>query len=305
VIKNKGKNYHGFVLGDDLYVIHGQWGMDLLARVLKIVDYPLSNGLKQPKLTISNIRRNIKDRVAEANRMSIEAQKAALNAANKATLAQLKANAADGQATDQKARLDLILDNDGNMTTQSKRLYITTHMYADNLGLCAVDSSDPEKYVYLSAGGIDITKGFMRLFRDDGYPIVQDGVAHFDFAIDSHEPPFTDGGIVQSGFWFKGNNYSWGNCNYYSYKHTARYLKVLLGVAVDEGGTGWARITTGAGQELWKYSHQAKKEDWAYITATVDLGVPDGQVKFFYVQLSTSDVSQYAYVRVLRKWLEG
>jgi hypothetical protein len=79
---------------------------------------------------------------------------------------------------------------------------------------------------------------------------------------------------------------------------------MLLGVSVDSGGTGWVRIMESATVKLWEYSHQLTGNNNT-VTVTVDLGVPTYQAKQFYLQLSTSDTSKTAYVRVLRKWLEG
>jgi hypothetical protein len=80
---------------------------------------------------------------------------------------------------------------------------------------------------------------------------------------------------------------------------------MLLGVSVDAGGTGWVRIMESAnGTKLWELSHQYTGAG-QLVTVTIDLGVPTYQLRQFYLQLATSNSSQFAYVRVLRKWLEG
>lgn len=134
--------------------------------------------------------------------------------------------------------------------------------------------------------------------------IVNQALVNYDFSIDAAEPAFTDGGIFVSDIWYKGNNTVWGNCNYYSYKHSGRYLKLLLAVKADSGGTALLRIMDNAVQ-LWSYSSTSNDLYGETITVTIDLGEPTGMLKNFYLNLSTGNVAQYAYVRVMRKWLEG
>lgn len=83
-LRENGQNVHDFDIGDDVYLIVELLNVDVRARALKIVDYPLSNGHKSPKITISNIRKNIKDIMASTTKRAITAQGAAQTASKQA-----------------------------------------------------------------------------------------------------------------------------------------------------------------------------------------------------------------------------
>jgi hypothetical protein len=182
---------------------------------------------------------------------------------------------------------------------------LPTFITMDNNGITAT-TEDTERYARMDYRGFFVKKGAFSLERPDGYLLINDGLANFDFSIDSSEPPFMDGGVTQSGLFFRGTNFNWGSCNYYSYKQTGRYLKLMLSVKCDAGTTGWVRILNG-NTELWKYTTTQTSFFGEQVTATIDLGAPTGLANDFYLQLATGDSTQTkaAYVRVLRKWLEG
>jgi hypothetical protein len=179
---------------------------------------------------------------------------------------------------------------------------LPTTLSMDSNGITATTQSDDTAYARMDYRGFYAKKGAFGLERPDGFLLVNNGLAAFDFSIDSHEPPYMETGVSINGFWYKCSNMSWAGCNYYNYKHTARYLKIFMAYKVDTGGTGWIRIIDG-GTELWRLSFTNTTDN--YITATIDLGVPTGALKSFYIQLSTTNSAQISYTRILRKWLEG
>lgn len=112
-LKQNGQNVHDFDIGDDVYLIVEILDIDVRARALKIVDYPLSNGRKSPKITISNIRKNIKNVVANTSKRAITTQIQAQNASKQAkdsmetaSAANLAAGRADTAAQTAQAAAD-------------------------------------------------------------------------------------------------------------------------------------------------------------------------------------------------------
>lgn len=317
-LKKNGQNIHEFDLGDDIFILHEAWGLDLLARVLKIVDYPLSPGIKQPKLTISNLRRNIKDRIAEANRRSIEAQNAALAAASKATQAALQAAAADGDSSEQKARLDAITDANGNLSTATKKLFINNYMYADNVGLWAADPNNPDKYILMSAGGLEIYKGFMQLYRGNDYPVIVDGVLQNTFTIAGANPPQAAETILIEGGYWATEETSPALCEVYKFKHDCRYLKLVVSMYGNDAATG-SRFTvfdnpdslTPLAQAVSYNIDPAADIAANGTTLTIDLGEPTGQQRAIYAKLNRGEGTAAegtilkAYARIFRIWKEG
>jgi phage minor structural protein len=285
-LKKNGSNIHNFDLGDDIFIIHEKWGLDLLSRVLKIVDYPLSNGLKQPKLSISNIRKNVKDSLADAKRLSIEAQKAALAAANKATLTQLKSNY-------DNSRLNNILDDNGNMTTINKKIYINSYCYADNIGIWAVNPSDPSQYVLLSSGGLDVEKGFIKIVRDDGYATIIGGKLQNSFSIFPSQPSFQTTGVEKIGQFYKTTtNNRDENIQRFTFKHDSRYLRISAAMFTENGDTGYMMFdvikdgtneiaqSAGAAETRWQDLNAGAQGYFKEIL--MDLGVPTGELLMVY-----------------------
>jgi endonuclease/exonuclease/phosphatase family metal-dependent hydrolase len=192
----------------------------------------------------------------------------------------------------------------GNMRSTGP---LPTSLTLDSNGITATNDVDPNKYARLDYRGLYAKQGAIAIERPDGYLTLNDGTANFDFSIDQHEPPFIeDSRMSINGIWFRSYAYNWANCNYYSYKHTGRYLKILFAVKADSGTTGWVRVMDGP-TELWKYSTTSTASYGVNVTATIDLGIPTGTLKSFYINGATGDSTENkaGYVRVLRKWLEG
>ncbi|MEW9578143.1 phage tail spike protein [Bacillus toyonensis] len=158
-----------------------------------------------------------------------------------------------------------------------------------------------------------IANGAISILRPDGYEVISDGMAKFDLTVDEHEPMYIGEGVYVDGWWWVTTMTVPRECQVYTIRHQARYLKLHLGVFVDAGGTGRvevAEIRGGVGSvkvaERTFTNGQGGTEASAGITLSVDLGVPDGKMKSFILSLgSVGGGERRARCRKIRVWLEG
>ncbi|PEQ01706.1 hypothetical protein CN585_21000, partial [Bacillus toyonensis] len=139
----------------------------------------------------------------------------------------------------------------------------------------------------------------------DGYNLIIDGTANFDMGVSSHEPPFMGPGVAYSAYWYATRNTTWSNCNFFTFKHTGRYLVFALSLAVDPGSSAQVKIVDNDGKDLWFTSHNKTINDNYYINPRIDLGVPTGEMKYVYLRTASNSADHTSYVRVLSKWQEG
>src|SRR5690606_11507510 len=120
--------------------------------------------------------------------------------------------------------------------------YSDTNIYHDNTGSWYFSPEDANRFVHIGSGGLDVHRGLVRVEREDGYASIIGGKMNFDFALVPHNPPFREVDIETYYYWYRTKRYNWGACDFYTYKHTGRYLNVEFVVAADTGATGWVRI---------------------------------------------------------------
>jgi hypothetical protein len=145
--------------------------------------------------------------------------------------------------------------------------------------------------------------------RPDGYTLINDGIANFDFGVDSADPPFMDFGVITEGYWFKTSSTSPVSGNYYTFKRTARYLKLQIAYyKTGAGNTAGIRIAKDGGTMLVAKSFTTDNTHQNAISGevfTVDLGVPDGSMMSVYLQGYQDIANGNVYFRKIRAWLEG
>jgi phage minor structural protein len=276
LLKN-GVPLHEYDLGDEIYLIYEPLNIDLIVRIMEITDYPESN--KSPSIVLGNVMKKASDYMASFSQV----QKALKN----------------------------VMDDEGNLTLQLKRLYSDTNIYHDNTGSWYISPEDPNRYVHIGSGGIDVHRGLIRVERDDGYPIIIGGKLQVGLDVQGAEPSFTAPSVTTSGYWFGTTQTTAQDLQYYTYEHKARYLKLIIAQYVEAGATSIVTVeTTGTSPTILALSSTTNTDPNADIavygqTITIDFGVPDGQIKSFYVRLKSSDPTKKAYARIIRKWLEG
>jgi phage minor structural protein len=276
LLKN-GVPLHEYDLGDEIYLIYESLNIDLIVRIMEITDYPESN--KSPSIVLGNVMKKASDYMASFSQV----QKALKN----------------------------VMDDEGNLSLKLKRLYSDTNIYHDNTGSWYISPEDSNRYVHIGSGGIDVHRGLIRVERDDGYPIIIGGKLQVGLDIQGAIPPFTSSSVTVEGFWWATTSTTAQNLQFYNYEHKARYLKVLVAQFVEDGAISTFTIeSAGDTPVILASSSTSNTDPNADVakygqTVTVDLGVPDGNMKYLYARLKSSDPTKKAYARILRIWLEG
>ncbi|PEY32726.1 hypothetical protein CN354_20845 [Bacillus cereus] len=203
------------------------------------------------------------------------------------------ANPDEVQAKMEKVRTDLRL---------TAPLPTTINMSMDGI---TANTANSDSFARLDYRGLYVKKGAIQVERADGYNLIIDGMANFDMGVSSHEPPFMGAGMRMDGIWFSTRNTTWTNCNFYTFKHTGRYLVFALSMAVEQGSNGaQLQIVDKDGRSLWYMQHTKLISDDYYQNVMVDLGVPTGNMGYVYLRMTSNSADHTAYVRVLSKWQE-
>lgn len=183
--------------------------------------------------------------------------------------------------------------------------------YWDGTMLIAINAADPNKYVRLNSEGLYIAKGALTIERPDGYKLVNNGLASFDFTLFPHVPSFykASSQVIEDGIWLKTQSNVRLDIEFFTFKHHSRYLVFQFGHYVEpntEGYRGFAYVDEFGGGNLLTASFTTQVPDGEYSSSTqmIDLGVPTGQLKSVYVRLSSESTSKYANLRIMRAWLE-
>lgn len=180
---------------------------------------------------------------------------------------------------------------------------LPTTISLDSSGITA-NTGKADSFARMDYRGVYCKKGAIQIERPDGYNLIIDGTANFDMGVSSHEPPFMSPGVNFNAYWYATRNTIWSNCNYFTFKHTGRYLVFALSLAIDSGSSAQVKIRDIYGADLWYTMHSKTIADEYYVNATIDLGVPTGQMRYVYLMLASNSANHTAYARVLSKWLE-
>ncbi|MBU4641251.1 carbohydrate-binding protein CenC [Bacillus toyonensis] len=180
---------------------------------------------------------------------------------------------------------------------------LPTTITLDSNGITA-NTGKSDSFARMDYRGVYAKKGAIHIEREDGYNLIINGVANFDMNVSSHEPPFMSPGVNYSAYWYATRNTTWSNCNYYTFKHTGRYLVLALSLAIDPGSAAQVKITDVDGKDLWYTMHSKTIADDYYVNAMIDLGVPTGNMKYIYLKIASNSANNTAYARLLSAWQE-
>lgn len=177
----------------------------------------------------------------------------------------------------------------------------------DGTALQAYDPNDLTKYVKLNSEGLYIAKGAMTIERPDGYTVVNNGLLNIDYNIQPHYPPYIHASLNVLGWWITTPaDTDYYPMAYYNFKHTARYLKITFYSRVDNSGASSAiRVRNANADDIWAYAGASSTDPGGEKeTVTIDLGVPNGTRKSFYIDLRSTVASITAYARILQVYME-
>ncbi|MGG1722959.1 phage tail protein [Bacillus paranthracis] len=225
------------------------------------------------------------------------------------TFKQLKSmSAIQAQFQQTQSLVKQLTDDGGNLNLALKRLYRNSNHFSDNTGDWYISPDDPNAYVHIGAGGLDVHRGLVRVEREDGYATIIGGILQHGFDINGHEPPFTAVNI-EGWWWVTDKSDEHYDCQYYTFEHKSRYLNVLIGQLATEGASCEVAIMAGDGNTfLAKYA--SNNTDSKSPIATygklyeIDLGVPTGEEMSVYIRLRSTVEGKKAYCRKIRMWLD-
>lgn len=272
-----GLKLHNYKKGDTVFIFYEPTGTSGKIRVIEIEDYPYDKS-KSPVLELTNFQTNKKS-----------------------------ASAILAEFSQVQKTVKMITDADGNLNLQVKRLYRNTNHYSDNTGDWYISPDDPNAYVHIGAGGLDVHKGLVRVEREDGYATIVGGNGTWDFSI-FKAFPFQGTDVITDPYFYKTQSTGYADVGFFSFKHTNRYLKLVLVVGVDNGTGAGIRVDNFSDNQevLWELTHSHSiDENGVGLTATIDFGTPTGGERSFYLRMKTQDATKYAYMRVNKAWLEG
>lgn len=174
----------------------------------------------------------------------------------------------------------------------------------------AVDANNPNKYVEIIPGMLNIENGAINIKRKDGAAWIEDGYAKLDYAVQSHYPNWQSSEVVIEGSFYKTpENVAYHDIGYFNLRHTARYLKIIAYLKVTSqvnGALASLRIEdANSPGDYWGYGTSGSVTPAGQqVVVTVDLGVPTFSRKSFYLQLRTTVGYDPAFARILQMYLE-
>ncbi|WAI24445.1 MAG: phage tail protein [Bacillus paranthracis] len=277
LIENGLSPLHKFDLGDYVYMLYEEADVKVKIRVIEIEDDP-TDPTKAPIVELS-------------------------------TFKELKtASSIQAQFKQTQKQVQQLMDDGGNLNLALKRLYRNSNHYSDHTGDWYISPDDPNAYVHIGAGGLDVHRGLVRVEREDGYATIIGGILQHGFDINGHEPPFTAVN-VESWWWVTDKSDEHYDCQYYTFEHKSRYLNVLIGQLATEGASCEVAIMAGDGNTfLAKYAsnNTDPKSPIAVYGKLyeIDLGVPTGEEMSVYIRLRSTVEGKKAYCRKIRMWLD-
>ncbi|OUB85754.1 phage tail protein [Bacillus wiedmannii] len=278
LIENGLSPLHKFGLGDYVYMLYEEADVKVKIRVIEIEDDP-TDPTKAPIVELS-------------------------------TFKELKtASAIQAQFQQTQKQVQQLLDDGGNLNLALKRLYMNTQVFQDNTGLWMVDPDNPNRYVHHGAGGSDYHGGMIRIERPDGYAVINNGYLQYGFDIAGHYPPYRGINVEEDGWWLTSIHDVLDNCQFYTFEHKTRHVKLKAQIFTEEGGeVEIAMVSSDSGQQIMskasskQTSAPSQNDD---VELAYDLGVPTGELKSFYLRMRNKVAGKKAYARIFRVWLEG
>ncbi|WP_436866619.1 phage tail protein [Bacillus fungorum] len=278
LIENGLDPLHKFDLGDYVYMLYEKADVKVKIRVIQIEDDP-TDPTKSPVIELSTFK--------ELKKMS----------------------SIQAQFQQTQKQVQQLLDDGGNLNLALKRLYMNTETFADNTGVWYVDPEDKNRYVHIGAGGLDVHRGLIRVERDDGFATIIGGTIQYGFDIAGHYPPFRGINVVEDGWWLTSTSDILDSCQFYTFEHKTRYVKLKAQIFTEAGGeVELAMVSSDSGQQIMskisstQTTAPPQNDD---VELVYDLGVPTGELKSFYLRMRNKVKGKKAYARVFRVWLEG
>ncbi|MFB5588459.1 phage tail protein [Bacillus cereus] len=273
-----GLSLHQYEYGDYVYMLYDEAGISVKIRIIEIEDDP-TDITKSPTVELSTFKYLKSPKAIEAQFKQMQKQ------------------------------VQKLLDDGGNLSLALKNLYMNTQTYADSTGVWYISPDDPNAYVHIGAGGLDVHRGLVRVEREDGFATIIGGAIQYGFDIAGHYPPYRGINVVEDGWWLTSTHDVLDNCQFYTFEHKTRYVKLKAQIFTEAGGeVEIAMVSSDSGQQIMskisstQTSPPPQNDD---VELVYDLGVPNGELKSFYLRMRNKVAGKKAYARIFRVWLEG
>ncbi|WP_313894671.1 phage tail protein [Psychrobacillus sp.] len=182
-----------------------------------------------------------------------------------------------------------------------------SYFYWDGNELIAISPSDTDKYVKLTPGHIEIGKGAITIYGEDGRVVMVNGIPRYNTAVQNHLPDVISSEIVVEQGWYRTFSTSYVDVANFVVEHNARYLHVNVGINVLSVASGavWAGIF---GYDGWTFSSEVFTTTEAggqFKSMIIDLGVPTYESVNFTVRLRVSNDQIKGGLRIGARVLRG
>lgn len=188
--------------------------------------------------------------------------------------------------------------------------------YWDGTALQAYSPNDLTKFVKLNSDGLYIAKGAMSIERPDGAKVINNGLATWDFAVYPHEPPYKAADVktyemaenkINTYYSYNTATFEYLDVNFYSYRHTGRYLNMDINLGAAAGGQAqFAVIDRDGTTKLYEFATQSGLADYDVVRKVrIDLGVPTFNLRSFYIRMATGVHGIKAFLKINRIWQDG
>ncbi|KAB2460791.1 hypothetical protein F8160_00190 [Bacillus sp. CH126_4D] len=272
-----GLQMHPYDYGDYVYMLYEEADVTVLIRIVEVIDDPVNNSIS-PTFELSTFK----------------------------TLRTASAIQAQFQQTQRD--IQQLMDDEGNLSLALKRLYMTTETFADNTGVWYIDPNDKNRYVHIGAGGLDVHRGLIRVEREDGFATIIGGAIQYGFDIAGHYPPYRGINVEEDGWWLTSTHDVLDNCQFYTFEHKTRYVKLAAQIFTEAGGEVEIAIVDGDGSTIRSRATSTQSSPPNQnngVELIYDLGVPNGELEAFYLRMRNKVAGKKAYARIFRVWLEG
>ncbi|EJS62947.1 phage minor structural protein [Bacillus wiedmannii] len=277
LIENGLSPLHKFDVGDYVYMFYEKADIKIKIRVIEIEDDP-TDPTKSPIVELSTFK--------ELKTMT----------------------AIQAQFQQTQKQVQQLLDDGGNLSLSLKRLYRNSNHFSDHTGDWYISPDDPNAYVHIGAGGLDVHRGLIRVEREDGFATIIGGAIQYGFDIAGHYPPYRGINVAVDGWWLTTTHDVLDECQFYTFEHKTRYVKVSAQIFTEAGGEVEIAIVDGDGSTIRSRASSTQTSAPSQgdgVELVYDLGVPNGNLETFYLRMRNKVKGKKAYARIFRVWLEG
>ncbi|QQO38687.1 minor structural protein [Bacillus phage BCPST] len=182
-------------------------------------------------------------------------------------------------------------------------------------GILSIKNSSNSEIVRGDTNGLTVNNGAITIKRPDGANLIINGMAAYNFAVTTHNPPFRGDNIDTRSWYYhttKGIpfNRDLQVCDYVATQHTGRYMKMDVDFYTSPSNSGAlvviqaGKYNSGGQEVIVSQIEITNTTPQTNYTLSIDCGVPTYQRIGFYFCLASWSAGD-VYARLVRAWMEG